>query len=122
MEAYNTPVAVPPTDVSVSAGNFLLKGTLDKLTVSGGYVYNNGAFRYTSDNIAVNAFEAHLTANGEQPEEITLLIVDATGIHEVQGSQLAEQSNNAIYNLSGQRLNKILKGVNIINGKKYIIK
>ena len=122
VEAYNTPVAVPPTDVSVSAGNFLLKGTLDKLTASGGYVYNNGAFRYTSDNIAVNAFEAHLTANGEQPEEITLLIVDATGIHEVQGSQLAEQSNNAIYNLSGQRLDKILKGVNIINGKKYIIK
>ncbi len=70
----------------------------------------------------MNAFEAHLTANGEQPEEISLLIVDATGIHEVQGSQLAEQSNNAIYNLSGQRLNKILKGVNIINGKKYIIK
>lgn len=122
LEAYNTPVAVPPTDVTVSAGNFLLTGTLDKLTVSSGYVFNNGAFRYTTDDIVMNAFEAHLTANSEQPEEITLLIVDATGIYEVQGSQLADHTNDAIYNLSGQRLNKILKGVNIINGKKYIIK
>ena len=30
--------------------------------------------------------------------------------------------NNAVYNLSGQKLGKPQKGVNIINGRKIVIK
>ena len=42
-----------------------------------------------------------------------------TGIKDLKGSQ---DSNDYIYNLSGQRLDKMQKGINIVNGKKIIRK
>jgi hypothetical protein len=44
----------------------------------------------------------------------------ATGIDDLQTSN--DQRLSSIYNLSGKRLYKTFKGVNIINGKKYISK
>ena len=44
------------------------------------------------------------------------------GLDEIRNSQFAIHNNDAIYNLAGQRLNKMQKGINIINGKKYIRK
>lgn len=32
------------------------------------------------------------------------------------------EGNGAIYNLAGQRVEKMQKGINIINGKKYVVK
>lgn len=43
-----------------------------------------------------------------------------TGIKTTDDSQLT--TDNSIYNLSGQRLDKAQKGINIINGKKIIVK
>ena len=51
---------------------------------------------------------------------LTLVFNDETGIREVRtvsGEQAAE-----IFNLAGQRLQKTQKGVNIINGKKVLVK
>ena len=42
----------------------------------------------------------------------------ATGIDELQVSN----DKSPVYNLSGKRLEQASKGVNIINGKKYILK
>ena len=39
-----------------------------------------------------------------------------------QWSMVDGQCNDTIYNLTGQRVNKIQKGINIINGKKLIVK
>lgn len=44
-----------------------------------------------------------------------------TGIEEVQSSRPV-QKDNVIYNLAGQRLNKLQKGINIVNGKKVLVK
>ena len=43
---------------------------------------------------------------------------DETGINTVNGSEL--MVNGSIYNLSGQRISKLQKGVNIVNGKKVL--
>ena len=43
-----------------------------------------------------------------------------TGINEVEASETTQPV--AIYNLAGQRLNKMQKGINIINGKKVLVK
>ena len=43
-----------------------------------------------------------------------------TGINEVEASEATQPV--AIYNLAGQRLNKMQKGINIINGKKVLVK
>jgi hypothetical protein len=41
---------------------------------------------------------------------------DATGIQTIEN----EAENGAIYNLAGQRINKMQKGINIVNGKKIL--
>ena len=43
---------------------------------------------------------------------------DETGINTVNGSEL--MVNSPIYNLSGQRMSKLQKGINIVNGKKVL--
>lgn len=43
------------------------------------------------------------------------------GINTVQGSGFTVQ-DSAIYNLAGQRMSKLQKGVNIVNGKKILVK
>ena len=43
---------------------------------------------------------------------------DATGIEAIDNEQLT--NDNKIYNLAGQRLQKIQRGMNIINGKKVL--
>ena len=117
LEGYNVHITIPPTDATLTAGNFLLTGTLEGLTTSGGYVFNGNSFLYTTDDIVTKPFEAVLTSQGEQPEEITLHIVDATGIVSPLGEK---EEETFIYNLSGQRIMRIQKGINIINGKKIL--
>lgn len=46
---------------------------------------------------------------------------DADGISTVQGSEFKVQDSE-IYNLAGQRMSKLQKGVNIVNGKKVLVK
>ena len=44
---------------------------------------------------------------------------DATGMESL--INLNNHQNNKIYNLSGQRLQKLQKGINIVNGKKKFV-
>ena len=44
---------------------------------------------------------------------------DPTGIEEFK---FEDDSNAVIYNLSGQRINKMQRGINIVNGKKIMVK
>ena len=43
---------------------------------------------------------------------------DATAIKTIDNGQ--QITDNAIYNLAGQRLSKMQKGINIVNGKKVL--
>ena len=49
------------------------------------------------------------------------IIANTTGIQEIANSQQLK-ANSQYYNLQGQRLSKPQKGLNIINGKKVVIK
>lgn len=61
-------------------------------------------------------FNAIYNGNAElQP--ITVTENDPTAISNVK---VENASDNAIYNLAGQRMNKLSKGINIVNGKKII--
>jgi hypothetical protein len=44
---------------------------------------------------------------------------DATGINEVNG-QWSMINGQSIYNIAGQRVSKMQKGINIVNGKKIL--
>ena len=58
-------------------------------------------------------------ANGGQIIDITLEVVDATGIKDVN----ADENNNGIYDITGRKLQNIEgRGVYIVNGKKVLVK
>ncbi len=54
------------------------------------------------------------------PISVEAIIADATGIETIHNSQFTVK--NSIYNLQGIRLNSLQKGLNIVNGKKIVIK
>ena len=45
-----------------------------------------------------------------------------TAIKDIKSSEGHNNSENFIYNISGQRLDKMHKGINIVNGKKIVVK
>ena len=47
---------------------------------------------------------------------------EATGIVEIENGKFKNQDDDVIYNVAGQRLQRTQKGVNIVSGKKVIIK
>lgn len=121
VEANNATIAVPPTKTAFTYGDFVLTGTFSKKTnYSGGYVLNGDAFQYNTGNVVTNAFEAALTTTNGTPQTITLLISKEDGINEIHNSQFMIYNEGLIYNLAGQRLRKMQKGVNIVSGKKVL--
>lgn len=54
------------------------------------------------------------------PISVEAIVADATGIETIHHSQFTVK--NSIYNLQGIRLNSLQKGLNIVNGKKIVIK
>ena len=51
---------------------------------------------------------------------VTYFIVDPDGIEEIHSSQFMVRDGENIYNLAGQRLSKMQKGINIIGGRKVL--
>ena len=117
VEDDDVAIAVPPTKLSYNYGDFVLTGTFSKRTsYTGGYILSGDTFQHTTEDVVTNAFETTLTLSSGEQQEIKLFIDEANGINEMK----SEKYTTAVYNLSGQRLSKPLKGINIINGKKYI--
>ena len=77
-----------------------------------------GFYHWNSNNLAAN--RAYLAAESvaEGARGFALMFEDdATGIVAPIGET---EEETTIYNLSGQRLNKMQKGINIVNGKKVL--
>jgi hypothetical protein len=99
----------------------VLKGTLEPIDAAGKYVLAKpegeevGFYLATSGKIA--ACKAYLELPGE-PEVKAIFFAgdDATDIANVEKAL----ENGAIYNVAGQRVNKALKGIYIIDGKKVV--
>jgi len=86
-----------------------------------------GFYHVNNENFALNANRAYLKLDGSgDPAHVKGYVIsfdfdddDATGVT----SPLEETGEGAsIYNLSGQRMNKMQKGINIVNGKKLIVR
>ena len=81
-------------------------------------LYQGEFFRANSNKVATNRAYIQLPT-GSQVKDLTInLDADVTGIETIGDVQ--STMNDAIYNLAGQRLKKMQKGINIVNGKKMI--
>ena len=104
-----------------------LKSELDPSTEKSGKFYVMGKvnevfgfFEYTGAYMP--ARKAYLLVNGgaAQAKELTMVFEeeDADGIRSL--TPALSEGEGAIYNLAGQRLNTMQKGINIVNGKKVL--
>ena len=77
-----------------------------------------GFYNLNSTHGIIGANKAYLTYKGSLVREFFLFEDDATGIDSL--TPALSEGEGAIYNLAGQRIGKMQKGINIVNGKKVI--
>lgn len=110
----------------------LLKGSAEAATTEGGTYYymlshdkngGNVGFYWGAENggaFTNKAGKAYLALNAATAAKAFVLDGSTTGISAIAG----ESSNDAVYTLSGMKLNgeKLQKGIYIKNGRKFIVK
>lgn len=122
IDAENKTIGAPAE--TVSKGGINMVGNLAQTIIPEGsfYINTSGQLKKLTGNTAtLKGYRAYFTVDaGSAVKAISLdlgLDGDATGIESLAGEMVEDA---AIYNLAGQRLNKVQKGINIINGKKVL--
>ena len=122
-ETYEVPIAVGRFSANLSLNK--LRATNRTVTTTG-----NGSTRYVLDTRVSNGTGFYLVNNGEAiPQGSAYLEVSTskqpflalpawdTSIESLS----ADVQPTYIYNVAGQRLKQLQKGINIVNGKKYLV-
>ena len=80
------------------------------------------AFYKVDADFTATAYKCYLTVteSGEAKSRVLYLDGDATAISGINTEDAA--INGAIYNVNGQQLNGLQRGINIVNGKKVLVK
>ena len=122
---YTVPVAA---SAEAPATNMFLAGdgttTFDGTTYD--YIlYSDGQFyQIGSGTVATTKAYLHCESDptaGATSRGLTISFGDeASGISQIENG--AKATENAVYNLSGQRVNQPTKGLYIVNGKKVLVK
>ena len=86
---------------------------------------NGNKFWYSVGNTKIKAFRAYFTfvdvLSSLNGAAVKLYVGnDETGIDEMENVKC--KMDNAIYDLSGRHVNKAIKGIYIVNGKKIVVK
>ena len=111
---------------SAVTGN-LLQSSDGSVTGDGSTIYALGkkddvvGFYLVGDDVAIPAGKAYITIPTSVKEFLTFDFDDATAIAKIQDSGSKIQDSE-IFNLAGQKMSKLQKGVNIVNGKKVLVK
>lgn len=81
-------------------------------------IENVGMTKYIQYSTQYISYGCYADVQGDMPY---LYVIDdtATGINSVESNV---NNSNAIYNMAGQRLQKLQKGLNIVGGKKVVVK
>ena len=112
-------------EAKVAGTNFDFVGNYEaSITLEEKDYYISGNALYKSKGTAtLKGTRAYiLNKNKGNDSEVKFFIDDEDMTTRIDGIGNDAQNTDAIYNLAGQRLTKATKGVNIINGKKVVIK
>ena len=111
------------TGAAALTGNELKAATADVTADGTQYILANGAqgvgFYKATTGSTIAAGKGYLVISGEAGVKgfYGFEFNDATGINDVN---VDLNANSSIYNIAGQRLQKMQKGINIVNGKKVL--
>ena len=112
---------------AASVGTNLLQASDGTVTGDASTIYALGkksdvvGFYLVNTGVTVPAGKAYLTVGGGSVKEFLTFDFDADAINTVQGSGFKVQDSE-IFNLAGQKMNRLQKGINIVNGKKVFVK
>ena len=83
---------------------------------------NAAGEQFTNGEATVKAYNAYIVADGSAKSlNIVINGEETNGIEAIRNSQLIN-GNEPIYNLNGQRLEQKQRGVNIIGGRKVVVR
>ena len=116
-QVFENVTIVDAADAKVAGKNFDFVGTYAPMTVAeGDYFIGGGKLYKSKGNTNMNAFRAYIQAKTDAP--VKMFIGDfETSINELNANL---GQGEAIYNVAGQRISKMQKGINIVNGKKVL--
>ena len=122
-------ISATPASLSVAGTGCTFIGTMERTFLKSDgsktiYAYNNGSFvQIGSTNGAyLPAFRAYISIpSGGSVKALNIKLDDTeTAISEVKKEGV--KCKKTIFNVAGQRMSKLQKGVNIVNGKKVFVK
>ena len=105
-----------------------LRGSDGTVTGDGSTIFalsskaNGVGFYPVGNGVTIPAGKAYLVYTGSNPVKGFTFVFDdddATGISLTEDGR-SQMEDGAIYNLAGQRVSKMQKGINIVNGKKVL--
>ena len=124
-------ITVSTNSLKVAGTDYNLQGTYTPYEKNGAgnpivaerdYVLGtNNNFYLTTTQNALKAFRAYIQANEASTVKALSICIDGetTAIESLNGETMTD---GAIYNMAGQRVNKAVKGLYIVNGKKMLVK
>lgn len=124
MGEHDATVTLTSKDSDTELKTNLLKGTLAPTYVESETIYGLSGNTFKKNNAGTfKANKAYIPASAvdgaNNVRTLSLVFVDpTTGIAETK----TMTNEDAIYNLAGQRISKVQRGVNIIGGKKVLVK
>ena len=102
-----------PSDLKAAPAGFTATGDQFILAENSGVV----GFYKATVGTAIPEGKGYIEIAGSPVKALFFVEDDATGINSLND---VKDSNDVIYNVAGQRLNKVQKGINIVNGKKIM--
>ena len=118
IEVNNATISPMTTTVSKNGVNMI--GNIGQTSIPEGsyYISTDGTLKkLMAENANLKGFRAYFTVDKASGIKALNLDTenDATGISSVDANE-----SEAIYNIAGQRLKRVQKGINIVNGKKVL--
>lgn len=119
----------PSTTLEAASSDpaFTLTGLYTAATAStiqaGDYICTSAGIMKATGGNALKAFRAYFRQKPEVSSEARLrFVVDGEEVTGIDAVQMREALEGPVYNLQGQKLNHLQKGINIVNGKKILVK
>lgn len=99
-----------------SCSGDLLEGVYEPTPITGGLVLNGGTLKKVTST-TLPAYKAYIPADNAAEVKGVMIGDVVTGLDAISSEEV-----KTIYSVSGMQLNKAQKGLNIVNGKKFLVK
>ncbi len=127
--AFENKEVVPAENLVVEDANFNFVGTYTNLAkgnttvVDGDFIAGEDAFVKAKGGNRIAAYRAYMKKVSAAADSAKIAFnFNGTVVTGIEAVEILNNLTDGIYNLSGQKLQKVQKGINIVNGKKVLVK